>query len=186
MWVGRLGAAARKRYHLFFLYFVDWAENHCFLLGFEPDLQHVATIYVIPIRIHICICVCFQNLGYSMAYRGIPLAPPTARSIATSLRPSSHHVHSSTPPACHGTLSASLHQMRAPPLLPPPHRRCPLRHLCVPCHRRVHPLRAHCHSWLFWEILFKLLKFYSNFYYFLYNFGQTWPSKILILTYNLK
>jgi len=24
----------------------------------------------------ICICVCSQNLGYFMAYRGIPLAPP--------------------------------------------------------------------------------------------------------------
>ena len=35
----------------------------------------------------ICICVCLQNLGYSVAYRGIPLAPPLPTAIVPSIPP---------------------------------------------------------------------------------------------------
>ena len=75
MQVGKLGAAARKTMRPFFV----WWVARCFLsvglwgFGQAARFANVANIQAYTC---ICICVCLQNLGYSMAYRGIPLAPP--------------------------------------------------------------------------------------------------------------
>ena len=52
--IGAMRAAARKWLALFLLW---WADNRCFLLGFGPDLQHLATIQVIPLYVYIYVFV---------------------------------------------------------------------------------------------------------------------------------